>query len=452
MGNALAEPVTEKHSADGEAGDYFYGVSEMQGWRPTMEDAYITTSSLPEGAKLFAVFDGHGGDEVSKFCSEHFAQVLQEEDSYQEGEYPVALKQALFQMDEMLRDPKYQDELEEHRDRMIQEQVERYKSADNPDPFMQQIEQIILEREEAEVEMEQARALKQSGGQLQIVEGAKLSPEEKEQQLEKAAAAGQAGQYKVVNIEKVSDQAGQLSTEVIAVPTSPSKTKSEFHEALEEQLLQEEMQLEEEDEFFTAAGATAVMTLVIGNTLYCANVGDSRAVMCRKGYALALSEDHKPLNPIERNRIYKAGGYINEQGRICDDLNLSRSIGDLRFKRNESLNPEDQIVTADPDIRKFTIKPEDHFMVIACDGVWDVMSNQEVIDFVIRGIQSGETKISKIVEGLLDNCVSPNLYQTGGIGGDNMTCIIVLFKPIEELRKSIKVAGMLKKTITKIFG
>lgn len=94
---------------------------------------------------------------------------------------------------------------------------------------------------------------------------------------------------------------------------------------------------------------------------------------------MALSEDHKPLQDSERSRIEAAGGTVNDVGgvaRVNSNLNLSRAIGDLKYKTNESLPPERQVITAEPDVRVFELTPEDRFFLLACDGIWDVMKNQ----------------------------------------------------------------------------
>jgi protein phosphatase 1G len=63
-------------------------------------------------------------------------------------------------------------------------------------------------------------------------------------------------------------------------------------------------------------------------------------------------------------------------------LNLSRAIGDHAYKKTSSLLPEEQAITALPDIRTLTLEDQDEFMVIACDGIWNFMSSQDVVDFV----------------------------------------------------------------------
>jgi serine/threonine protein phosphatase PrpC len=99
------------------------------------------------------------------------------------------------------------------------------------------------------------------------------------------------------------------------------------------------------------AGCTAIVAVLIGRTLTVANAGDSRAVLCRAGgRAEPLSFDHKPNQDREMARIGKAGGFVNQFGRVNGNLNLSRSIGDLKYKQMPGLTPAEQMITAEPDI------------------------------------------------------------------------------------------------------
>ena len=98
-------------------------------------------------------------------------------------------------------------------------------------------------------------------------------------------------------------------------------------------------------------GCTANVIMIDDNKrLIIANSGDSRSVLCRGGKAVELSFDHKPDNEIEKNRIEKAGSTITA-GRVDGNLNLSRALGDLRYKRKEGIPPEEQPITANPDVR-----------------------------------------------------------------------------------------------------
>ena len=99
------------------------------------------------------------------------------------------------------------------------------------------------------------------------------------------------------------------------------------------------------------AGATAIVAILTGRVLTVANAGDSRAVLCRaEGTTLALSFDHKPQHEVEMSRITKAGGFVNNFGRVNGNLNLSRSLGDLKYKQVPGISPHHQIITAEPDI------------------------------------------------------------------------------------------------------
>lgn len=178
------------------------------------------------------------------------------------------------------------------------------------------------------------------------------------------------------------------------------------------------------------SGCTAVLALLRENTVYVANAGDSRCIICRKGEALDMSFDHKPEDYPEMDRILKAGGKVTPDGRVNGGLNLSRAIGDHAYKQNKEMSDREQMITALPDIKTCTINPaEDEFMVLACDGIWNFMSSQEVVDFVKPRLnrETGPEKLSQICEELFDHCLAPHTMGDG-TGCDNMTAIIVQFK------------------------
>ncbi|KAL9031122.1 MAG: hypothetical protein Q9196_000828 [Gyalolechia fulgens] len=170
------------------------------------------------------------------------------------------------------------------------------------------------------------------------------------------------------------------------------------------------------------SGCTASVGLISKTTIYVANAGDSRSVLGVKGRAKPLSFDHKPQNEGEKARICAAGGFV-DFGRVNGNLALSRAIGDFEFKKCADLSPEQQIVTAFPDVVAHNISDDDEFLVIACDGIWDCQSSQAVVEFVRRGIAAKQS-LSKICENMMDNCLSPS-SETGGVGCDNMTMVVV---------------------------
>ncbi|XP_065669341.1 probable protein phosphatase 2C T23F11.1 isoform X2 [Hydra vulgaris] len=227
----------------------------------------------------------------------------------------------------------------------------------------------------------------------------------------------------------------------------------DYVNALKKGFLQCDSEMQSDPRIETS-GAAAVCVLIKNKTIYCANCGDSRAIASVGGIAQELSHDHKPNDEEETKRIIAAGGWV-EFNRVNGNLALSRAMGDFVFKRNSTLSPEEQIVTAYPDVIVEEIALDHEFIILACDGIWDVMTRQEVVDFVrvrlanresperenkikeertdVRGKKTGRKRIfralrnshnKKIVEKLLDHCLAPDC-QMGGIGCDNMTVILV---------------------------
>jgi protein phosphatase 2C family protein 2/3 len=119
-----------------------------------------------------------------------------------------------------------------------------------------------------------------------------------------------------------------------------------------------------------------IYLLFRGSTLYAINAGDSRSVASIASRALALSVDHKPGDEKERERIEKAGGFV-EFNRVNGNLALSRALGDFAFKGNDKLPAEEQIVSGCPEVVVENVDDEWEFVLLACDGIWDVLGNQE---------------------------------------------------------------------------
>ncbi|ODV89609.1 hypothetical protein CANCADRAFT_16654, partial [Tortispora caseinolytica NRRL Y-17796] len=289
MGQVLSEPITEKDSESGSDKRVAYGVSSMQGWRVSMEDAHAAVLNLvnkknesPEHLSFFAVYDGHGGSSTAEFAGKNLHDLLAEQPALAAKDYPQALKDSYLSCDRSL--------------------------LNHP-------------------------------------------------QLE----------------------------------NDPS-------------------------------GCTAT-SILLSDTLICAaNAGDSRTVLCSRGYAKPLSFDHKPQNEFEKLRIDRAGGWV-ESGRVNGNLALSRALGDFSFKRSANLPPEEQIVSAVPEIIEHTITADDEFVVLACDGIWDCMTNQQVVEFVRRSVAEGQD-LDKICENIMNNCLAP-ASDLSGNGCDNMTVVIV---------------------------
>ncbi|KAL6326571.1 hypothetical protein AAG906_008433 [Vitis piasezkii] len=134
-----------------------------------------------------------------------------------------------------------------------------------------------------------------------------------------------------------------------------------------------------------SGGSCCVTALIREGELHVSNAGDCRAVMSRGGIAEALTSDHRPSREDEMDRIQTLGGYVDRcRGvwRIQGSLAVSRGIGDRNLK---------QWVTAEPETKSLKIKPECEFLILASDGLWDKVTNQEAVD-VVRPLCIGVDK------------------------------------------------------------
>lgn len=177
------------------------------------------------------------------------------------------------------------------------------------------------------------------------------------------------------------------------------------------------------------AGCTATVVLITPTEIYCANAGDSRTVLSKGGKVVELSKDHKPDDETEMKRIQAAGGYV-EDSRVNGILALSRALGDFEYKNNTSLKARDQAVSALPDIKSVPITSDTEFLLLACDGVWDVKESQEGVTFFHNKVYKIHPKptlkqVELGMEALLDDCCAKDLASSEGLGCDNITAIIV---------------------------
>lgn len=161
------------------------------------------------------------------------------------------------------------------------------------------------------------------------------------------------------------------------------------------------------------------------------NLGDCRAVICRNSIAVPLTKDHKPNWPDERRRIKKIGGddiHYDANGNCwrIKDLSVSRAFGDL-----------DNVpyVTHVPDVFHYKMSFEDQFMILGCDGLWDVVDNQTAVNFVIDHLDN----INRDVYSYTQNTINTNATENENIAQklaqyaiakgslDNISIIIVFF-------------------------
>jgi len=166
------------------------------------------------------------------------------------------------------------------------------------------------------------------------------------------------------------------------------------------------------------SGCTSVTALVSDTHIIVANAGDSRSVLGTDKNVTPMSFDHKPYNKEEKARIEAAGGSVSMK-RVNGDLAVSRAFGDFCYKQATNVEAAEQAVTCKPDFVVHERDNEkDEFLILACDGIWDVMSNEECSSYVREKMAEGYHNLSRICEALIDECLEKG-------SKDNMSALIV---------------------------
>ncbi|KAF7662438.1 hypothetical protein LDENG_00234760 [Lucifuga dentata] len=165
------------------------------------------------------------------------------------------------------------------------------------------------------------------------------------------------------------------------------------------------------------SGSTAVGILLSPDHLFFINCGDSRAVLYRNSHVCFSTLDHKPCNPREKERIQNAGGSVMIQ-RVNGSLAVSRALGDYDYKCVDGKGPTEQLVSPEPEVFEMVRAPEqDQFVVLACDGIWDVMSNEELCEFV-RSRLEVSNDLERVCNEVIDTCLHKG-------SRDNMSVVLV---------------------------
>ncbi|XP_007906751.1 protein phosphatase 1G isoform X2 [Callorhinchus milii] len=535
MGAYLSQPNTVKNSSEQCTEQLSFGVSAMQGWRVSMEDAHNCIPELDSETSMFAVYDGHGGEEVALYCAKYLPEVIKAQQAYKNGKLQKALEEAFLAIDSKLTEEIVIKELAQIAGRPQEEDGEKVADEDDEAALLHEeatmtIEELLtrygqnLNSEKLHAKCKPASALKKPlpkgternktekdvNGEVESAEASSHKPESKNGKSEEAAgissssdcgradaSAGGGGSSSIAESasgkepakhKSASEEAVVSSSTADAGPSCSSSAKSqraaksmffedsedeseeaeeeeeedseeagsgeeeystdgeeeEEEEEAEDEQEEDSDDAEEEDEIMlpgmdgkeepgSDSGTTAVVALIRGKQLIVANAGDSRCVVSEHGKAIDMSYDHKPEDEVELARIKNAGGKVTLDGRVNGGLNLSRAIGDHFYKRNKTLPAEEQMISALPDLKVLSLNNDHEFMVIACDGIWNVMSSQEVVDFISERInkkdENGDLRsLPSISEELLDQCLAPDT-SGDGTGCDNMTCIIITFKP-----------------------
>lgn len=179
------------------------------------------------------------------------------------------------------------------------------------------------------------------------------------------------------------------------------------------------------------SGSTAVGVIISPTHLFFANCGDSRLVLSRRGEDRPVfgTDDHKPGKPCEMKRIENAGGSVMIE-RVNGSLAVSRALGDYDYKNNPDMAPTEQLVSPEPEVTVFDRTEDDEFIILACDGIWDVISNEELCLYVRSRLVLTDN-LEEICNQVIDTCL-----QKGS--RDNMSIVIVTFQNAPEISEDAR--------------
>ena len=429
MGNEadnVNQANTEKGTYDKTISNMKIGVCEMQGWRRTMEDAAIVLPNFEKNTSLFGILDGHGGSIISEFVSVNFKNILIRLDSYKNGNYEKALSETFLIMDELLKTKKINNFIyTTHNSKEKQKEIKKTETLISPNGN----ENIVKLRFETGVyEFDLNQIDLGTGGEntstiiYEYKQKTCTTPEKENEnndiQMEDIFFEKGGKQNAILNtLPKFEDVFNIKKYDIIF--NSVKKTNS-LHNSTNS------IQKPSYENFVASEmGTTANIMLIKNGKIYIANVGDSLSVMYKNKRAYNLNREHQPIIESEKERVLKSGATIVGY-RINGMLNLTRAIGDLKFKSNLHLKRHEQSVISLPEITVIENIEDIDFIIMGCDGVWDCVKRQLVCEFVDREIRENPDKnLSDILKLIFDRCVS----RVWGVvlGTDNMSCIIIQF-------------------------
>ena len=436
MGNEtenVSQANTEKATYDKIISNMKIGVCEMQGWRKTMEDAAIVLPNFEKNTSLFGILDGHGGSIISEFVSVNFKNILIRTDSYKNGNYEKALTETFLIMDELLKNKKINNFI--YTTHNSKEKVKGSETSNKTNNQNSNENIVKLRFETGIYEFDLNQIDLSIGG-----EDTSTTIYEYKYKGNTALKNEENNNIKIDDIffEKGGKQNASLNTlpsfedvfNIIKYDINFNIKQSTTNLSLSKNN-STSLKLSLDNLVANEMGTTANIMLIKNGIIYIANVGDSLSVMYKNKKAYNLNREHQTLIESEKERVLKSGSNIIGY-RINGMINLTRAIGDLKFKSNVDLKRHEQSVIAVPEITKIEDTDEIEFIIMGCDGVWDCVKRQLVCDFVDKQIRENpEKNLSEILKVIFDRCVSPVWGVV--LGTDNMSCIIIQFLNKEKI-------------------
>lgn len=345
-------------------------------WRRTMEDAhaFVYDFGSVHGQGYFGVFDGHAGKHSAEWCGQHFHDYLL-------------------------------DTLVNHSDQSVPDIFNKtYHSVD------QQLSQL-------------ADKLGSSSGCTAVTVLLRLEDEDGKP----AAHAETGGVDKTLRSASSNTAGGQQDA---SDASSPKSSSSGILSSISRRIRNDSSSSKEQADVDKSKDAPSKIDGVSANVskdglvevsgekirrvLYTANVGDARAVLCRGGKAVRLTYDHKGSDAQEAKRIMDAGGFVMNN-RVNGVLAVTRSLGDAAMK---------DFVVGAPYTTETTLSDQDSFLIVACDGLWDVADDQDAVD-LIRDEEDPQVAAARLLQHALSN------FST-----DNTSVMVVRFACNAEVAKN----------------
>ncbi|XP_062228226.1 probable protein phosphatase 2C 54 [Phragmites australis] len=187
-----------------------------------------------------------------------------------------------------------------------------------------------------------------------------------------------------------------------------------------------------------SSGTTALTAMIFGRSLLVANAGDCRAVLSRCGAAVEMSMDHRTCSLTEKVRVESLGGYVDD-GYLNGLLGVTRALGDWHLEGMKEVGRPGGPLSAEPELKMITLTKDDEFLIIGSDGIWDVFSNQNSVDFARKRLQE-HNNVKLCCKEIVEEAI-----RRGAT--DNLTAVLVSFH-LEAPRIRVNRPGRVARSIS----